>query len=360
MTSSHRQWIIPFAIQLIPAALMFVGLYFIKESPRWLFSKGNHATGLQNLCWIRNLAADDPYMMEEVGAIETALDHQRATVGLGVWQPFQALWGERNLRYRFLLGSSLFFWQNASGINAINYYSPTVFASIGIGGTSAALFTTGIFGCIKSVVTVLWLLFLIDRLGRRALLLWGSLGGSACLFYVGAYIQITHPSTRHTTGANNTGLSPAGISAIFFFYLWCAFYTPSWNGTPWVYNAEIHPQSVRTLCQAGAAASNWFWTFLVARFTPQMFTAMGAGVYFFFAGLMLASVVFVALLVPETKGVPLEAMDGLFEKGVRPRRAHARVLGKGLERADGGLGGGWDGFGRASAELEQEKGEIRP
>jgi hypothetical protein len=86
----------------------------------------------------------------------------------------------------------------------------------------------------------------------------------------------------------------------------------------------------RALAQAFAAANNWFWNFIVARFTPQMFTTMGYGVYFFFAALMMLSVVFVFFLMPETKGIPLEAMNRLFSremtKGFRVRKAHKNVL----------------------------------
>jgi hypothetical protein len=67
------------------------------------------------------------------------------------------------------------------------------------------------------------------------------------------------------------------------------------------------------LGQASAAANNWLWNFLISRFTPQMFLAMGYGVYFFFASLMILSVPFVYFLIPETKAIPLEAMDRLFE-----------------------------------------------
>lgn len=86
----------------------------------------------------------------------------------------------------------------------------------------------------------------------------------------------------------------------------------------------------RALAQAFAAANNWFWNFIVARFTPQMFTTMGYGVYFFFASLMMCSCVFVFFLMPETKGVPLESMNRLFSKelsgGFRTRKAHKRLL----------------------------------
>lgn len=230
MPQSHEQWIIPFAVQLIPAGMMFIGLFFIRESPRWLMSKGRRELALKNLCWIRTLPADDIYMLEEVSAIDAAIEYQRTTVGLGFWQPFQALSKSKKVMYRFFLGSSLFLWQNTSGINAINYYSPTVFAAIGVQGTNSGLLSTGIFGVIKTSVTLVWLFLLIDNLGRRNLLMIGALGGSLCLWYVGGYVAVADP-VHHPT--KDGSLPPGGISAMFFFYLWTIFYTPSWNGTPW-------------------------------------------------------------------------------------------------------------------------------
>lgn len=152
--------------------------------------------------------------------------------------------------------------------------------------------------------------YLIDHFGRRKLLMVGAVGGSLCMWYLGAYIKIADP-TAHPSASGE--LSSGGISAMFFFYLWTAFYTPTWNGTPWVLNSEMFDQNTRSLGQASAAMSNWLYNFLISRFTPQMFAAMGYGVYFFFAALMIVSFIFVFFLVPETKGVPLEAMDKLFE-----------------------------------------------
>jgi sugar porter (SP) family MFS transporter len=254
MKPSHTQWIIPFAVQIIPAGLMFIGLFFIKESPRWLMTKDQRSKAIKNLCWIRKLPEDHIYMLEEVSAIDAVIEYQASSVGLGFWQPFRALANNRKVTYRFFLGCSLFFWQNTSGINAINYYSPTIFKSIGITGTNTSLLTTGIFGVIKACVTIIWLFFLIDRLGRRNLLMYGAFGGAICLYYVGAYIKIADPANHPSKSGK---LSSGGISAMAFFYLWTIFYTPSWNGTPWVYNSEMFPQNVRTLGQAFAAASNW-------------------------------------------------------------------------------------------------------
>ncbi|KAF1959621.1 quinate permease [Byssothecium circinans] len=322
MAPSHTQWIIPFAIQLVPAGCLLAGAIWMKESPRWLFTKGKREQAMKNLCWIRNLPADDIYLVEEVAAIDAQIEHDRIHVGPGFWKPFIAL-KQKKVLWRFFLGGMLFLWQNGSGINAINYYSPTVFKSIGITGTSTGFLTTGIFGVVKTVVTLIWLLWLIDRLGRTKLLMLGAAGGSFCMWFIGAYIKIAN------TGANasnpNAKLSSGGIAAIFFFYLWTAFYTPSWNGTPWVINSEMYSQNTRSLGQASAAANNWFWNFIVSRFTPQMFLTMGYGVYFFFASLMILSIPFVYFLIPETKSIPLEHMDELFAyKNVR--KAHGEMM----------------------------------
>jgi len=323
LPSNHKQWLIPFAVQLIPAGLLLAGLFAIKESPRWLFTKGRRDEALRNLCWIRQLEPTDIYMIEEVAAIETAVESQRASVGLGFWQPFKAVFSNKKVAYRLFLGSSLFFWQNGSGINAINYYSPTVFKSIGITGTNTSLFTSGLFGVVKTVCTIVWLLFLIDKLGRRKLLMWGAIGGSVCLWIVGGYIAAADPVDHPT---KNGKLGSGGVAAVFFFYLWTAFYSPSWNGTPWVINSEMFDQNTRNLAQAFAAASNWLWNFLISRFTPQMFEAMDYGVYFFFASLMILSVFWVFFLIPETKSVPLESMDRLFDRQLPARRANEVVM----------------------------------
>lgn len=322
MAPSHKQWIIPFAVQLIPGGLLAVGALWLKESPRWLLTKGRREEALSTLSWVRKLPADHIYLVEEVAMLDAAIEHQRSTIGLGFWKPFQAVAKSRKIQWRFFLGGMLFMWQNGSGINAINYYSPTVFKSIGIQGTNASFLTTGIFGVVKTCLTFIWLLFLIDKFGRRPLLLVGSIGGSLSMWFLGAYIKVADVA-HHTNKSGH--LSPGGIAAIFFFYLWTAFYSPSWNPGPWVFNSEVFDVNTRSLGQAHAAANNWFWNFIISRFTPQMFLKMGYGVYMFFATMMLLSVPFVYFLIPETKTIPLESMDRLFE--IKPvRKAYGIVL----------------------------------
>ncbi|KAJ8110858.1 hypothetical protein OPT61_g6404 [Boeremia exigua] len=318
MAPSTSQWMIPFAVQLIPAGLLLIGAVWLRESPRWQFARGDRERAVKDLCWIRNLDSTHPYMVEEIAAIDAEIEHDRMVVGPGFWAPFKAV-KQRKVQYRLFLGGMLFLWQNGSGINAINYYSPTVFKSIGINGVNTGFFTTGLFGVVKTVITFVWLMYLIDHLGRTKLLMIGAAGGSVCMWIIGAYIKLA--------GTNTTSekLPPGGIAAIFFFYLWTAFYTPSWNGTPWVINSEIFSQQTRSLGQANAASCNWLFNFIISRFTPQMFLKMGYGVYFFFASLMILSIPFIFFLIPETKGIPLERMDELFE--IKPcHKAHGVML----------------------------------
>nr|POF03908.1 quinate permease [Quercus suber] len=264
MAPSHKQWIIPFAVQLIPAGILLLGSLWIKESPRWLLSKNRRVEALENLCWIRKLPVDDIYLVEEVAFLDSALEQMQAELGSGFWKPFLAVKRSRAVQWRFFLGGMLFLWQNVC-----------------------------VCGSLVSIPNVHF-----------------PPGKVAADIVPGGYINGTDV-TANTTSS----LGPGGIAAIFFFYLWTAFYTPSWNGTPWVLNSEIFDARTRSLGQASAAANNWFWNFIISRFTPQMFLSMGpsgCGVYYFFASMMLLSIPFVYFLIPETKGIPLESMDRLF------------------------------------------------
>jgi len=228
--------------------MLLFGAFWIKESPRWLFSKGRREEAMKNLCWLRQLPADDLYIVEEVSYMDQELERYNREVGPGFWKPFSAL-KSRQIQWRFFLGGMMFLWQNGSGINAINYYSPTVFKSIGIQGTNTGFLTTGIFGVVKTTVTIIFILFLIETVGRRKLLIIGSVGGSLCMWFIGAYIKVANPAGKvaaaEAAGAAAPSMSSGGIAAVFFFYLWTVFYSPTWNPIPWVLNSEMFDEKSR-------------------------------------------------------------------------------------------------------------------
>ncbi|KAL1887379.1 hypothetical protein Sste5346_010259 [Sporothrix stenoceras] len=315
LASNHKQWLIAFAIQLVPVGMLFLGGIFIPESPRWLLTKNKREQATKSLCWLRNLEPTHTYILEEISDIDAEVERCPPSI----IQPFRSF-AKRSIQWRFALGSLLFVLQNCSGINAINYYGPIILKSIGITGTSTALLATGIFGVAKTLCVVVYALVIVDRVPRRTLLMWGAACCSVCMWIIGAYVKIADPSAHVMD-------SPTGgaIAAIFFFFLWVVPYELSWSSTPWLINAEMFPLDVRGLGQASAAASNWFWNFIVTRFTPRMVLSMKYGFFFFFASLLIVAIVFVYFLVPETSTIPLEAVDRLFS--IHPvRKAHAIVL----------------------------------
>lgn len=197
---------------------------------------------------------------------------------------------------------------------------------MGINSNYTVDLMTGIFGVLKTVMTVLWLTILVDKWGRRQLLVYGSIAGASCMYIIGALITSKVSSSSGTSTSDH--LSSQGIATIVMVYLWTTFYIPSWNGTPWVINAEMFTTASRNVGQVSASMSNWLWTFIIARFTPDMISSMGpdgCGMYFFFAGMSTLSLGFVWYLLPETKSVPLDKMDRLFD--IKPvRKAQPQLM----------------------------------
>ncbi|SNX87494.1 probable quinate permease [Melanopsichium pennsylvanicum] len=319
--SSVKQWRIPFAVQLIPGGMFVIGSFFLVESPRWLLARGRDQEARQKLSYIRHLPIDDPYFVEEFNQMHSAIEENRRTAGSdSYWAPFKYVFARKHLVRRMAFASSLFAFQNGTGINAINYYSPTVFRSIGITGTSTGLLGTGCFGVIKTVGALLFIFFFVETVGRRRLLMISSSGGAIAMYYIAAYIAIAQPVKN-----NKTSLDGPGASALAFFYIWTAFYSFGWNPLPWVYGAESFDNTARPVAGICMAASNWLYNFAISQATPHMFQHLSWGVYVFFASCMVVSVFWVFFLMPETKGIPIEEMDNLHEK--RPQRhAHSMVL----------------------------------
>ncbi|RCK66266.1 Quinate permease [Candida viswanathii] len=307
LPASTKQWMIPFAIQLIPS-----GFFFYWLSPRFLIQKGKIEEARSSLSMLRKLSVDHPYSVQEMDILVRDVEDKKLKLPSGgFFAPTRKILQSKKLLLRMLLSTSLFPMQNGSGINAITYYSPKIFASFGIVGSRSGLLSTGIFGILKAAAALVWMFFIVERFGRRTALVWFSIPCSIAMWYIGAYIKIADPTAR--VAAGNTTQDAGGRAAQAMLYIWTVFYGVSWNGTPWVINAEIFSQEVRTVAQAVNAMSNWFWAFIMGRFSGQAVDAIGFGFYFIFASCMLVFPVVVYLFYPETKGVPLEAVDYLFE-----------------------------------------------
>lgn len=318
--TSKAQWFIPFAIQLIPSVMFLVGAIFMKESPRWLFQVGKYDQAMKNLTWFRQLPADHEYIIYEVRQVEESIEAQREKVGLGIWDPAREVFSNQKILKRLLITCGLFLFQNFLGIQSINYYSPKIFAGLGVKGTNATLFSTGMFGVVKFVCTFIYILFIVDTFGRRKAFMTSSTFCSLFFWYIGSYLKVNDP----TKPGNVAG--PGGTAAIVFMYLWIASFILAWSGGPFVVGSEVYDQNIRSFVQAINAAVSWVPIFIMSRYTSQMIKAMGYGIYFLFASLAVLSVPFVYFFLPETKGISLEDMDKLFDKAIPARKAHKIVM----------------------------------
>jgi len=123
ISEGHTQWLLAFAVQLIPGGLLMLGAPFLIESPRWLMSRDRKESSLACLSSLRGLSAEHEFVRREYSETEEAIVHERSLAGAGFFGPMQTVFSNRKLIWRLFLGMSLFAWQNATGINAINYYA---------------------------------------------------------------------------------------------------------------------------------------------------------------------------------------------------------------------------------------------
>lgn len=143
-STESRQWQVPMAMQFIPAALLLViAIFILPESPRFLVKRGNMPKAIKTLAHIRHLPEDDENIILEIDTIQEAVQRQqlmqRSTTRFGLAK--ELLWkGNRN---RLVIGTCLMLGQNATGINAVNFYTPTIFKSIGFDGTEVILLASG-------------------------------------------------------------------------------------------------------------------------------------------------------------------------------------------------------------------------
>jgi len=277
----ENAWRWMLGVAAFPSVLYTVLCFGIPESPRWLISrKGDRAAGLKVLRLIEPEATAKQIEAQADGILAAS---SGGAVSMRFWTA--------GLRIPILLAFFIAFFNQLSGINAVLYFAPRIFEMTGLGAKAALLQSVGI-GVTNLVFTFVGL-YLIDRLGRRTLLYIGSFGYIASLgltawaFFTQHYVIV-----------------PACIFAFI------AAHAIGQGAVIWVFISEIFPNRHRAEGQALGSFTHWIFAALLTTFFPKMVTAFPPGyVFLFFCGMMVLQLVWVKMIVIETKGVPLEEMQ---------------------------------------------------
>ncbi|KAK5124608.1 hypothetical protein LTR85_001321 [Meristemomyces frigidus] len=322
--TSTKQWRVPVAIQMIPGGLMLIGLFFLKESPRWLTKKGKHHEAAAALAHVRCETIDHPDVIQELAEIRASIEEElNATEGV-TWK--ECL--QPGMRKRFGLAFCIMFWQQFSGTNSIGYYAPEIFETIGVASSKTSLFATGVYGTVKVVATAIFLLVGIDQLGRKKALVIGGAWMSAMMFILAAVLVTNPPDPK------DPGVSSASIAMIVMIYLYVIGYSASWGPTPWVFVSEIFPTRLRAYGVGLAATTQWLFNFVITKITPVAINSIGWRTFLMFAIFCLAMSVFVFFFVPETKRRTLEEMDVLFGAVDQETRLHDIEIARAVEKKE--------------------------
>jgi sugar porter (SP) family MFS transporter len=278
------RWMIGLAV--VPSVLLFLGMLFMPETPRWLVSKDREEEAREVLRRTRNEVAVEAEM-NDIKRVESQEEG-----GLG---ELLASW----VRPALLVGMGLAIFQQIIGINTIVYYAPTTLTNVGFGNSAAILANAGI-GVINVTMTLVAIRF-IDRVGRKPLLLVGAAGMALSLGILGlTSLLLPEPS----------GVGLVGIVTLVCLALFIAAFAVSWGPIVWVMLGEIFPLKVRGSAMAVATVLLWSANFVVSLSFPVLLEALGLGWLFLgYALIGLAALFFVRYFVTETKGRSLEKIE---------------------------------------------------
>ncbi|OAB26594.1 MFS transporter [Paenibacillus macquariensis subsp. defensor] len=279
--STAWRWM--FGVGAIPGLLFLVLLFFVPESPRWLIKQGRPAEALPILLRIHGEAL----AKKEVVDIKKSFEQESGSIR----QLFKP-----GLRMALIVGVVIAVLQQITGINAVMYYAPEIFKATGA-GTNTALTQTILVGLVNFLFTIL-AIWLIDKVGRKALLLVGSGSMMICLIVIGAAFQ-----TGNTSGP----------WILIFILLYVASFAISLGPVVWVIMSEIFPNRIRGKATAIASMALWVADYIVSQSFPPMLGSIGPGITFWIFGAMsLITFLFTWRVIPETKGKTLEEIELLW------------------------------------------------
>ncbi|KUI61540.1 Sugar transporter STL1 [Cytospora mali] len=296
--SSSFEWRFPLSLQAVFAVFLILQIIGLPETPRWLVAHDRHEEARAVVAAITDQPVDDAEVARTVLDIQSQLEEEHKEGPFHIREIFA--WGElQNLR-RLLLIISVQLGQQFSGSNMINYYLPVILQStVGL-GRNLSLILAGCAQCTYLVGSAIPV-FLMDRYGRRVLLMACSAGLCICFVMVSILLSI-----------GTTGAAYAAVAFIFIFQL---VYGVGWLPVPWFYPSELATTRVRSRMQAIASGWNWMAVFAVVKITPISFANIGWRTFIIFAVLNAFFIPMVYLFYPETKGLELEDIPLLFKRG---------------------------------------------
>jgi SP family arabinose:H+ symporter-like MFS transporter len=273
------EWRWQVGIAAVPASIFLALLFFIPRSPRWSASQNRIDEALAVL---KLMGEPDP--QGELADIRSALAEEHATAHEPVFQ-----W---KYRYPLFLAISIGAFNQLAGVNAILYYLNNIFAAAGFSQISGDQQAIAI-GATNLIFTIVGM-SLIDRMGRKTLLLIGAAGTATCLSGVAwIFATNTHPE-----------------ALVWLLITYIGFFALSQGAVIWVYIGEVFPNAVRSKGQGVGNASHWIMNTVIALEFPVLATRMGRGAPFvFFAVMTVVQFIVVLFTYPETKGQTLEALQ---------------------------------------------------
>ncbi len=287
-------WRWMFAMAVIPAAAFGIGLMFIPNSPRWLAARGHADQARAVLSRIRA-----PERVEvELGEIQHSVAQQK-----GHWSELLS----PLLRSAMIVGIGLAVAQQITGINTVIYYAPTIFKFAGLSSSSVAILASVGVGTVNVVLTIVAML-LIDRIGRRPLLLISLAGMTLSLGVLGLAFSLSQLA------------GSLGWIAVVSLMVYVGSFAVGLGPVFWLVLSEIYPLRIRGRAMSVGTVANWGANLIVALSFLTLTQVLGKSVTFWLYGLVsIGAWLFAFFLVPETKGKSLEEIEAHWRAGKHPR-----------------------------------------